>query len=298
MRAITVPKEIYGICQEIKKSPKTIGLVPTMGSLHKGHMALVSQSLAENDVTVVSIFVNPIQFNNKEDLQVYPRTLHADLEKLAQEGTDFAFTPKETCLYPENPKLSISFGSMEMEMEGKYRPGHFNGMAIIVSKLLNLIQPNKAYFGMKDLQQFLIVKRLAKDLSYQVDIVGVETVREPSGLALSSRNLRLSKKGKQIATNIYKGLNQAAFHIKRGHSLANTLRSIQEFYESIDGLDTEYVSLVDPTDISPVKHLKEINELAICFAGYVEGVRLIDNVYICSKTGAGSRFPAKQKPVR
>ncbi|MEM9339730.1 MAG: pantoate--beta-alanine ligase [Bacteroidota bacterium] len=280
MRAITAPGDILKACLEVKKTGQTIGLVPTMGALHAGHLSLVEKCRSENDVTVVSIFVNPIQFNKKEDLDAYPRNREADLSKLDMLDVDLVFLPEETDFYPELPQVSISFGAMENVLEGAFRPNHFAGVGVVVSKLFHLTQPDKAYFGLKDLQQFLLIKRMVKDLDFPIELVGVETKREKSGLAMSSRNLNLSQEGMVIAANIFKGLMKAGDHLQERRNVSDIKSDVLDFYHSIAGLDVEYLEIVNTKDLSLLEKLDGTDELAVCFAGYVEGVRLIDNLYL------------------
>ena len=280
MRAITAPKEIHDLSSKLKKEGRSIGLVPTMGALHDGHFALVERSLKENDVTIVSIFVNPLQFNKAEDLDNYPRSIEEDLNALQNLNVEYVFYPSAEELYEDTPAIRISFGEMSKQLEGAFRPGHFDGVGIVVSKLLNLTNPDKAYFGLKDLQQYLLIKRMVWDLSYQVQIVGVETVREDSGLALSSRNQRLSAEGKELASSIYKGLQKAKEMIEEGVTPGSVEKEVFLFYEKINGLDVEYLSVVNGSNLNPLTGYDSVSELAVCFAGYVEGIRLIDNLYL------------------
>ncbi len=278
MRAITAPKEILEIASNLKFKGQSIGLVPTMGALHEGHLALVKKSLEENDITIVSIFVNPLQFNNQEDLTNYPRSIDEDHALLKSMGVDFVFEPSEESLYLKKPMVKISFGHLENDLEGTYRPGHFAGVGIIVNKLLNITQPNRAYFGLKDLQQYAVITKMVEDLSIPVEIIGVETMREKSGLAMSSRNRRLSEKGLEIAANIHKGLIAGEKGILK-HRKVNDLKSdLEDFYSSIEGLEVEYLEIIDLEDFISIDTYKSGQKLAVCFAGYVEGIRLIDNL--------------------
>ena len=190
MRTIRALSELKESIIHWKQNAVSIGFVPTMGALHVGHFALIDKSEKENDITIVSIFVNPLQFNNPTDLEHYPRVVSEDLELLSKKSVDAVFIPDEHEFYPTKPLVSIDFGSLSERLEGEHRPGHFEGVGVVVSKLLNLIQPTRAYFGLKDLQQFLLIRQMSTDLNFPSEIIGVETVREPSGLALSSRNRR------------------------------------------------------------------------------------------------------------
>ena len=251
-----------------------------MGALHEGHLSLVEESKANNDVTVVSIFVNPLQFNNQVDLEKYPRVIDEDLKLLEAYEIDLVFHPSEDEFYSEKPLVSVSFGHLASTLEGKFRPGHFEGVGIVVSKFLNLIKPTRAYFGLKDLQQFLLIKRLCKDLSFTCDIIGVETKREKSGLALSSRNRLLSDRGKEIATVIYKGLKLFREGMVNEESVNQLHQNIEVMYNQTEGFELEYLEVIDPKDLSKIEDYQNLDELAVCVAGYVEGVRLIDNLYL------------------
>ncbi len=278
-----VVQDPYALSREVEKHSKNdeiIGLVPTMGSLHEGHLGLIKASLEQSHFTVVSIFVNPLQFNKKEDLDAYPRNLEEDLKLLEAQGVDAVFNPPESTLYKSRPKVSFDFGELDKVLEGEYRPGHFKGVGIVVSKLFNLVKPDKAFFGLKDLQQYLIIKQLTRDLSYDIEIVGVPTAREKSGLALSSRNSRLSDHGQHIASGIYKGLKHAEGLIKKGVTPPEIKESSIEFYKTISGLEIEYFEIVEDQGLSAIETFDGLESVAVCVAAYVEGIRLIDNLYL------------------
>ncbi|MEQ9405350.1 MAG: pantoate--beta-alanine ligase [Cyclobacteriaceae bacterium] len=280
MRAISSPQDMYLICSELIRNDQKIGLVPTMGALHQGHLELVKRSLNENNKTVVSVFVNPLQFNKTEDLKNYPRTFEQDRDKLKRLGVDFLFHPTEEEFYGTTPTTYISFGNMEKVLEGAYRPGHFGGVGVVVAKFFHLIQPTRAYFGLKDLQQYLLIKKMAQDLSFNIEIVGVKTVREESGLAMSSRNQRLSTEGLKTAAKIFKGLSMIEPSLRNDSNLEGIRNDILKFYASVSGLELEYLEFVDGISLNRVNSTEGISELAVCFAGYVESVRLIDNLYL------------------
>lgn len=279
MQVYNLPAEIFKETQHLRFQGKSIGLVPTMGALHAGHFYLVNQAREENDILAVSIFVNPLQFNNQEDLDNYPRMLEQDLAHLEKLGVDMVFAPSEEAMYPEKPQVAIDFGRMERVMEGEFRPGHFSGVGVVVTKLFNLMHPTRAYFGKKDMQQYLLVKRMVEDLSQPVEIVGVPIVRERSGLAMSSRNQRLSAVGLEIASSIYKGLSLAKHAWGENKSPKETKRAVNAFYKEQKGLSIEYLNIVSPNDLEDLQD--NVNQPAvICVAGFVEGVRLIDNLYL------------------
>ena len=259
-----------------KNSGKSVGFVPTMGALHNGHAELVKYSKNECDITVCSIFVNPTQFNNQEDLDKYPRMETEDFHFLDVLGCDVVFIPSVDEMYNSNCTLKFSFGNLETTMEGAFRPGHFNGVALIVSKLFNVVQPDRAYFGQKDLQQLAVIRRLVSDLSFQLDIVGVPTVREESGLAMSSRNKRLSEKALLRASQINKSLESIEDEILKGVSF-DKLKSIQLRNLSNYNIQVEYLELVDSDTLEKIENKNGNNSVAVCIAAIVDGVRLIDN---------------------
>lgn len=260
-----------------KKHGRTIGLVPTMGALHVGHLELVRKSITENSLTVVSIFVNPIQFNIKEDLLKYPRDLASDLEKLKSVGCDYVFAPETTELYPEPDLTRFDFGQLDKVMEGKFRPGHFYGVAIVVKKLFEIIEPDQAYFGEKDFQQLTIIKRLVEMEKMSINIIPCEIVREADGLAMSSRNVRLSKNERDIAPQIYKTLK----NIKKTYPVSNISELLKvsiNLLNSNDGLTVEYLEIVDAKTLNPIKKPYETNEIIACIAVNLGNIRLIDNL--------------------
>ncbi|WP_436517724.1 pantoate--beta-alanine ligase [Ekhidna sp. To15] len=262
------------------KNGETIGFVPTMGALHEGHMALVKESIKQNDVTVVSIFVNPLQFNNSQDLEKYPRALEEDIELLAKYEVNVVFTPSVEEFYASEPLISINFGTLDKVLEGEYRSGHFEGVGVVVSRLLHLVRPDNAYFGLKDLQQFILIRRMCSDLGFPCNVVGVDTVRESSGLAMSSRNRLLTEKGRGDASVIYTGLRLLRDGIVGGKPIKTMIEKTQSLYDEVGNFELEYIEAINPHDFSKVDKYEDLDELAICVAGYVEGVRLIDNLYL------------------
>lgn len=279
MQKIESVSELLTRINGLKLNGKSIGLVPTMGALHEGHKALVDQSVKDNDVTVVSIFVNPIQFNNREDLLKYPKTLEEDLAFLKSWGTTLVFVPDEADMYPKKPLIKLDFGKITEVLEGKFRPGHFTGVGIVVLKFFNLVKPDRAYFGLKDFQQYLVIKELVDTFSIPVKIVGVSTQRTDSGLAISSRNRNLSEKGLQIASNIFKGLNIAKELILDKMSINHTIQSTRQFYRQVEGLEIEYLEILDPDTLDTTENTRS-QPLLLSVAGYVENIRLIDNLYL------------------
>ena len=260
-----------------KKGQKSIGLVPTMGALHRGHLSLIEACRKENDVTICSIFVNPKQFNNPEDLAKYPRDLAKDCQILAEAGCDAVFAPTAGEMYNDAmPVIKISYGYLEDIMEGKYRPGHFNGVGIVVMKLFNIAVPDMAYFGQKDLQQFVIIKHLVQELNIQLTLRCMPIIREADGLAMSSRNARLKGPARMDAAIFYKAINQAEEMLINKHQTGHIRQAISSLFEKNEGTNLEYFEIVNAQDLTPLSNY-EIGNTALCIAGYVDGVRLIDN---------------------
>jgi pantoate--beta-alanine ligase len=270
-------REIKQRIASMKKEGRSIGLVPTMGALHAGHLSLVRTSLRQNDITVVSIFVNPTQFNNKEDLVRYPRMLDNDLPLLEKEGCDLVFVPDEKEMYPEPDLRVFSFGNLDKVMEGKFRPGHFNGVAQIVTKLFDMVVPDRAYFGQKDFQQLTIIRKLAGDCRYPVEIVACPIVREADGLAMSSRNTRLSPEERQHAALISKTLFRAQ-KTDASVSPARLKKAVVETINKDPFLEVEYFEIVDDITLQPVKNWDMPGAKVGCIAVYAGKVRLIDNI--------------------
>ena len=261
-----------------RKEGKTIGLVPTMGALHEGHAALVKRCVAENDITVVSVFVNPTQFNNPEDLRLYPRTLDADCALLEKLGVDIVFAPDVEEMYPEPDTRVFDFGMLDKVMEGRFRPGHFNGVAQIVSKLFYAVGPGRAYFGEKDFQQLAIVREMVKQLQIPVEIVAVPIVREESGLALSSRNMRLTPQQREIASEIFKTLKMSVEMISK-QSVEDTKKFVVDRINNQEGLSVEYFEIVDGNTLQSITDWNDSSYIVGCIAVFCGEVRLIDNIH-------------------
>lgn len=265
--------------QAIRCGGSSIGFVPTMGALHEGHLQLLRASAKENDVTICSIFVNPTQFNNPDDYAFYPRTLEQDIALLQTVGCDYLFAPSAEEVYPQQTLLKFSFGKLETVMEGTHRPGHFNGVATVVSKLFHLVQPHKAYFGQKDLQQVAVLRQLVQGLGFDLELVCFPTVREESGLALSSRNKRLSERQQQQATHLYKSLRLAEEQIGR-MPVAAIKQEVASYLSGVGEVKLEYFEVADPATLQPVKEIGKSREVALCIAAHVGDVRLIDNILV------------------
>ena len=282
MQVITTKQELTRQIEACLRQSKTIGFVPTMGALHAGHASLVQHAVAENDVCVVSVFVNPTQFNNPEDLLKYPRTLEQDVELLTQLGVHFVFAPSPEEMYSSeemNVPFSFDFNGLDQVMEGKMRPGHFNGVVQVVSRLFDLVQPNRAYFGEKDFQQLAIIRHMVttSTLAAQypnLQIIGCPIVREESGLALSSRNQRLSKEEKKMAVNISQTLFSSLEWAKNA-SVAQVQQRVIDTINAIDGLEVEYYEIVDKTTLQPTN---TFDNAVGCVTVYCGPVRLIDNI--------------------
>lgn len=255
----------------------SVGFVPTMGALHTGHLSLIETSRKQNDLTVCSIFVNPTQFNNAHDLSVYPRTLEADCQMLESVECDVVFAPTAEEMYPQLPQIKFDFGDLERVMEGQFRPGHFNGVGIVISKLFNIIQPNDAYFGQKDLQQCAIVHRLVKDLSFSLTLNICPTQRETDGLAMSSRNRNLSPQQRADAPHIQKALQKAVDLLKENKSSVEVKTFISEYFEAISSFELEYFEISDVETLQPINEL-QTGKTALCIAAFMGKTRLIDNV--------------------
>ena len=258
---------------------KAVGLVPTMGALHEGHLSLIQKALSENDIVVVSIFVNPTQFNNAEDLEKYPRNLSGDIktiERLSQEVVIFA--PEISEMYESTPKaISFDFGGLDKVMEGKFREGHFQGVATIVEKLFELVKPTRAYFGEKDYQQILIIKSMLEQRKLPVTLVPCPIVREKSGLAMSSRNERLSPEGRKQAAFIYSVLQEAQ-KLFTTAEVAEVEAFVKEQFSQKKGFDLEYFTITKADTLEEVKEKKSSESYRAFITVYVEGVRLIDNI--------------------
>lgn len=258
----------------------TIGFVPTMGALHQGHLSLVEASVAQTDLTVCSIFVNPTQFNNTNDLEKYPRTLEKDIAMLKTAGCHVVYCPLEEEMYPNVNRTSFSFGALEKVMEGHFRPGHFHGVGLVISKLFNIVKPHAAFFGQKDLQQSRIIEQLTADLFFDVHIVVVPTMREADGLAMSSRNMRLDPEQRSLAPVFYQALQLGHQKLKEQMPPKRVKKEVERYFARYPALSLEYFCVVDNGTLQPVDVVPEHGALALCIAGYVGEIRLIDNLLV------------------
>jgi len=272
-------RELALILEEKKAQKQTIGFVPTMGALHQGHLKLIEQAKKENDEAVVSIFVNPTQFNNPEDLKNYPRTVDSDIVKLKEVGADILFLPSVEEIYPLNETASeeFDFGALEKVMEGKHRPGHFKGVAQVVSRLFNIVNPEKAYFGEKDFQQLAIIRELVIKMNSPVQIIGCNTVREPDGLAMSSRNMLLTENERAEASKISKALFFIRDHWKE-YSAEEIIKKAAKMIEQSGIMQVEYLEIGDAKTLQPVNEWNPSNQIRSFTAVKIGKVRLIDNV--------------------
>ena len=271
--------DIQRFVEEKHKLGLKVGFVPTMGALHEGHLSLINRAKNDNDIVVSSVFVNPIQFNNPTDLEKYPRTPELDIEKLKNAGCDAVFMPSVEEMYPEKVEDHYDFGDLERVMEGACRPGHFNGVAIVVRKLFEIVNPDKAYFGEKDFQQLAIIKKMVCNLNMGLEIVPCPIIRENDGLAMSSRNVRLNEEERAVAPKIFATLNDAVSK-KNSMSPAEMREYALAKYAEIKEFDVEYVEITDEINLQSINNWDECEHARIFVALQLGPVRLIDNVRI------------------
>ncbi len=277
MVTVYTTKDLQQAVSAVKNEGKTVGFVPTMGALHEGHVSLVKKCCEQNDVCVVSIFVNPTQFNNPADLEKYPRTLEQDSEALAKAGADIVFVPSVEEIYPEPDTRQFDFGQLDKVMEGKFRPGHFNGVAQVVSRLFDIVKPDRAYFGEKDFQQLAIIRQMVRQLDLRVEIVPMPIMREDSGLAMSSRNQRLTENQRETAANIYRILSESKRLCKQ--KTVGEIRSLViDQINKIDHLQVEYFEIVDGNTLQQISDWKDTDYAVGCITVFCGEVRLIDNI--------------------
>ena len=277
MKVIHTIKDLQAELTALKAQGKKVGLVPTMGALHAGHASLVKRSANENDVTVVSVFVNPTQFNDKNDLAKYPRTLDADCRLLDDCGAAFVFAPSVDEMYPQPDTRQFSYAPLDTVMEGAFRPGHFNGVCQIVSKLFDAVTPDRAYFGEKDFQQLAIIREMVRQMKYKLEIVGCPIVREEDGLALSSRNKRLSAEERENALKI----SQTIFKSRTfatSHTVGETQKMVEDAIEDAPGLRLEYFEIVDGNTLQKISNWEDTSYAVGCITVFCGEVRLIDNI--------------------
>ena len=277
MKIIEKVNELRQAVAACRREEKSIGLVPTMGALHGGHRSLVERARRENDVVIVSVFLNPTQFNNQEDLRTYPRTAEADAAMLEECGVDIAFMPTVEEIYPEPDTRVFDLGPVSQVMEGAMRPGHFNGVCQIVSKLFDMTQPTRAYFGEKDFQQIAVIRAMAKQLGLTLEIVQCPCVREADGLAKSSRNVRLTPQVRKVAPNIYRVLRES-IDFAADHTVEQTHDWVVATLNAWPEMEVEYFSIVDGITLQPVTSWDQTSYIVGCITVYCGDVREIDNI--------------------
>jgi pantoate--beta-alanine ligase len=260
---------------------RSIGFVPTMGALHKGHLSLIEEAKKENEQVICSIFVNPIQFNNPDDLKNYPRMLEQDIQKLTSAGCNVLFAPPEQEVFPEPVTETFDFGDLDKVMEGKFRPGHFHGVAAVVKRLFEIVKPTRAYFGLKDYQQLLLIHKMTKEHKLPVEIVPCPIIREDNGLAMSSRNERLSHAQRKQAGILYEILKMV--RIRSGYSTIKEIRYyVEQQFKRNKHVRLEYFEIVDMYSLKPLQTWTESNTSIACIAAWVGEIRLIDNMILFS----------------
>ena len=277
MKIVNNIKELKGYLALERQKNKKIGLVPTMGALHNGHLSLVKRCVKDNDVCVVSVFVNPTQFNNKTDLATYPRTLDKDCALLESAGCNYVFAPSEQEMYPEPDTRKFDFGTVSSVMEGAHRPGHFNGVAQVVSKLFYIVEPDNAYFGEKDFQQIAVIRAMVKQLDIPVKINACPIIREADGLALSSRNVRLTPEQRQKAPLIARTLKESTTFVP-GKSVQEVIDYVVNTINSDPVMEVEYYEIVDGNTLESIKNWSDTDYPVGCITVYCGEVRLIDNI--------------------
>ncbi len=278
MKIIRTVKELKEAVNALKAEGKSVGLVPTMGALHDGHISLVERARSGNDAVVVSVFVNPTQFNNPDDLRTYPRTEEADCRRLDEAGVDIAFIPTVEEMYPEPDTRQFDLGAVAAVMEGAMRPGHFNGVAQVVSRLFAMVNPDRAYFGEKDFQQIAVIRRMVELEKFPIEIVSCPIKRESDGLALSSRNVRLSAHQREVAPNIHRVLKESVGRKLAGASLEEVKHWVIDSINAYPEMEVEYYEIVNAADMQPVAEWGDCSEPVGCITVYLGDVRLIDNI--------------------
>ena len=277
MRVIAKIDELKKAIAEYRDNGKSVGLVPTMGALHDGHISLVKRCLNENECCVVSIFVNPTQFNDKNDLKHYPRTPKEECDLLESVGCTIVFAPEIEEMYPEEDTRIFNLGSVAEVMEGKFRPGHFNGVAQIVSKLFYAVKPDKAYFGEKDFQQIAVIRAMEREINTGVEIIDVPIVRESDGLAMSSRNRRLTEEQRKNAPKIWETLSKS-YTFAQDHTVEETINFVVDTLNTIPEFKVEYYEIVDADTLQPIREWNNTKRAVGCIATFCGEIRLIDNI--------------------
>jgi len=277
MKVISTVASLHSYLNEADNKKKTIGFVPTMGALHQGHLALVKEASEKSDIVIVSIFVNPTQFNNPKDLERYPRDLQTDIDALETMCCDIVFAPDVKEIYPEKDERTFNFGTLETVMEGQFRPGHFNGVAQVVSRFFDIIKPKRAFFGLKDFQQLAIIRAMVKQLELPIEIVACPTVREADGLAMSSRNMLLSETQRKNAPVIARSLSDSCNFVAKT-TVEGIKKKVDQAINTTEGLKIEYFEIVDGYSLQPVDNWDESDYIVGCIAVFTGEIRLIDNI--------------------
>ena len=277
MEIVKTVAELQAKLSAVREKGQKVGFVPTMGALHNGHLSLVKRCVSENDVCVVSVFVNPTQFNDKNDLLKYPRTVDADVKLLESAGCAYAFIPEVSEIYPQEDTRIFDFGTVDKVMEGKYRPGHFNGVAQVVSRLFDIVAPDRAYFGEKDFQQIAVIRAMVAQLGYDIEIVACPIVPEAGGLALSSRNTRLSENQRNLAVKISETLFKSRTFASQ-NSVADTISFVTDTLNNVPELRVEYFEIVDGNTLQSIRSWDDTTYPVGCITVYCGEVRLIDNI--------------------
>jgi len=280
MEILRIPRIMQETSKRLIQQGKSIGFVPTMGALHNGHLSLLKRARDENAVVVASIFVNPLQFGANEDLNKYPRDLEGDIEKLKAEQTNILFLPDAKSLYPDTFQTYVSVSELSEKLCGAFRPGHFRGVTTVVNKLFNIVKPHRAYFGQKDYQQFIIIKKMVADLNMDIEIIACSTIRENDGVAMSSRNIYLSPDERKAAEIINKCLLFASQSLQSGESNLSAIK--QRMSDMLKGeplvSEVQYAGIYDPDSLDELKEIKRQNLLAIALK--IGNTRLIDNMLV------------------
>ena len=282
MQILTTAAALRAHTEHARRAGRRVGLVPTMGALHAGHLQLVQAAGAECQDVIATIFVNPTQFTNAEDFRLYPRVPDADAALLGPAGCTALFAPPVEEMYPQPAALRFDFGPLERVMEGTHRPGHFNGVATVVSKLFHMARPHRAYFGQKDWQQVAVVKQLVADLSFDLEIVACPTIREADGLAMSSRNRRLDAPARAAAPLLYQVLQAAANQVRQGVPPAQVQAAAEAMLAREPLFTSEYVAVADAQTLQPLTEYTPGRAVVLCLAAHLGGVRLIDNVVVAA----------------
>ncbi len=280
MQIFTEIEPLRAYLSQKRTQQLSIGLVPTMGALHAGHLLLSQTAKSENKIAVSTIYINPTQFNNPSDLEKYPRSLEKDITLLEKGGCDVLFCPDNLEMYSRTSMVKFDFGGLDKTLEGKFRPGHFSGVALIVSKLFNIVQPNVAYFGQKDFQQFLIISRLVEELKFGIRLRCIPTMREADGLAMSSRNLRLAEEERKKATLLYESLLFGREALKQGKSLSDVKAGVKKMWETGRDMKLDYFEVADRENLVLLDSVQNSIPSVMLIAGFVGDVRLIDNMMV------------------